>query len=223
MIHESYYWKKELYNDFITISKIRQNKRIYEKSFVKLERALMMGAFIIRKLDEAQKIPPDFLYRQETLEFFVNKGEIVDHMNWHKIDEHYDLSTRTKQTRNWKYILNQLIHSFTLVYVFDDENKLDGIFINTDNTKKDALLYLPIKLILTIFLSISEGSIVKTNSSRDIIGKDENGNFLYGEMKLRDAVYAYPDGFKLDNIICDALNGLIYKKQNNIALTIKTE
>lgn len=220
MIHESYYWKKELYNDFTTISIIRQNKRTYEKSFVKLERALMMGAFIIRKLDEAQKIPPDFLNRQETLDSFVNKGEIVDHMNWHKIDDLYDLSTRTKQTRNWRYILNQLIHSFTLVYVLDDNNKLDGIFINTDNTKKDALLYLPLKLIFTIFLSVSEGSIVSTNSSREIIGKDENGDFLYGEMKLRDAIYAYPDGFKLDNIVNDALNGLIYKRQNYIALTI---
>ena len=90
MIHESYYWKKELYNSFLTIARFRHLKRVNEQSQVKVEKALMIGAYIIRKLHDAQKIPPNFLSKKEQLEFSESKGTIVDHMNWHKIDTHYD-------------------------------------------------------------------------------------------------------------------------------------
>jgi hypothetical protein len=213
MIHESYYWKKEVYSNFTTISKFRQRIRITEKSFVKLELSLLTGFYIIRKLDEAQKIPPDFFKRKETLECFNNTGEIVDHMNWHKIDEIYDFTARRNLDKDWRFIINQIIHSFTLVYIFDDDNRLDGIFINSDKTKKDTLFYVPIKLILSILLTVSEGSIVHSNSDRDIIGHTKEGKDIYGEMKLRSALYSYPENFDLEIIISETLRGNIYRRQ----------
>ena len=61
MIHESFYWKKELYDNFQVIARFRSLQKRYEQSYVKIEKAILMGAYIIRKLDEAQKIPPEFL------------------------------------------------------------------------------------------------------------------------------------------------------------------
>lgn len=64
MIYESYYWKKELYSSFLVLAKFKQLKRPNELSYVKAEKALMIGAYIIRKLDEAQKIPPEILEKK---------------------------------------------------------------------------------------------------------------------------------------------------------------
>ena len=73
MIHESYYWKKELYNSYITIAKFRKLKRRTDQSYVKIEKALMLGAYIVRKLDESKKIPPKLLDNKEFIITHNNK------------------------------------------------------------------------------------------------------------------------------------------------------
>lgn len=141
MINESYYWKKELYNSFLTIAKFRQLKVPKEQSFVNVEKALMIGAFIIRKLDDAEKIPPDFLEKRVLLDFSRSKGTIVDHMNWHKLENHYDLAKIVKTEKNWRFIINQFIHSFTFFFSYDSANKLDGFLINSDKTKRKLCFF----------------------------------------------------------------------------------
>ncbi|MDF7817316.1 hypothetical protein P1X15_06900 [Runella sp. MFBS21] len=214
MIHESYFWKKELYNSFLTIAKFRHLKRITEQSQVKVEKALMIGAYIIRKLDDAQKILPDFLTKKENLEFSESKGTIVDHINWHRIDTLYNFDKVTKTEKDWRFIINQIIHSFSLVFSFDSSDRLDGFLINSDKTKKHALFFLPLETLLMIFLTISEGDITQAHSHRQIIGNDRNGHPKFGEMKLTNAVYSYSDNFDLKTAILNSLNGEIYKREN---------
>ena len=209
MINECYYWKKELYNSFLTISKFRHLKRTTTQSFVNVEKALMIGAFIIRKLNDAEKIPPDFLERKVKLDFSKSKGTIVDHMNWHKIETHYDFDKISKTEKDWKFIINQIIHSFTLFFSYDESNKLDGFFINSDVTKREALFFLSIKDLLIFFLTVSEGSITSASSYRKVT-KDKNGNEELGEMKLKQALYSYPDNFDITKSVTNTLNGEIY-------------
>lgn len=214
MIHESYYWKKELYNSFLTIAKIRHSKRVTEQTQMKVEKALMIGAYIVRKLDDAQKIPPDFLTKKEQLEFFESKGTSVDHMNWHKIDTHYDLDKIIKGEKDWRFIVNQIIHSFSLFFSSDSQDKLDGFFFNSDKTKKQALFFLSIQTLLTIFLTISEGNISEAHSHRQLIGNVNDGKPRFGEMKLYKADYSYPNNFDIKSAILNTLNGEIYKREN---------
>ena len=216
MIHESYFWKKELYNSFLTIAKFRHLKRITEQSQINVEKALMIGAYIIRKLDDAQKTPPDFLTKKELLEFYESKGTIVDHMNWHKIDAHYNFDKITKAEKDWRFIINQIIHSFSLFYSNDSSDKLDGFLINSDKTKKQALFFLPLETLLTIFLTISEGDITEAHSHRIFIGNDSNGQPKLGEMKLTNAVYSYPDNLDIKTAIVNSLNGEFYKRKNDL-------
>ncbi len=215
MIHESHFWKKELYNSFLTIAKFRHLKRITEQSQVNVEKALMIGAYIIRKLDDAQKIPQDFLTKKELLEFFEKKGTIVDHMNWHKIDTLYNFDKITKAEKDWRFIINQIIHSFSLFYSNDSSDKLDGFLINSDKTKKQALFFLPLETLLTIFLTISEGDITEAHFHRKFIGNDSNGQPNFGEMKLTNAVYSYPDNLDIKTVIVNSLNGEFYKRKND--------
>jgi hypothetical protein len=211
MINESYYWKKELYGSFLTIAKFRQLKITKEQSFVNVEKALMIGAFIIRKLDDGEKIPPDFLERKVTLDFSKSKGTIVDHMNWHKLDNHYDLDKIVKIEKDWRFIINQFIHSFTFFFSYDNTNKLDGFLINSDKTKKEALFFLPLKNLLTFFLTVSEGVITSESSYRQSI-KDKNGIIQPGEMRLKNATYTYLSKLNIEKEISETLKGNIYKR-----------
>jgi hypothetical protein len=213
MIHESCFWKKELYNSFLTIAKFRHLKRLTEQSQVKVEKSLIIGAYIIRKLDDAQKIPPDFLTNKEILEFSESKGTIVDHINWHRIDTHYNFDKVTKSENDWRFIINQIIHSFSLVFSFDSCDKLDGFLINSDKTKKQALFFIPLETLLTIFLTISEGDITQAHLHRQFIGNDNNGQTKFGEMKLTNAVYTYPNNFDIKTAITHSLYGEIYKRE----------
>ena len=213
MIHESYYWKNELYNSFLTIARFRHSKQITEELRVETEKALMIGAYIIRKLDEARKIPPKLLSNQEKLDWFKSKGTSVDYMNWHNIDKHYNLEKESKIKRNWRFIVNQIIHSFSLFFSFDGSDKLDGFFVNSDKTKEDGLFFLPIKTLLTIFLSISEGDLTMTHSQRQIVGKEINGEPKFGEMILTDATYSYLDDFNISSAITNSLKGDIYQRK----------
>ncbi|PKP46211.1 MAG: hypothetical protein CVT95_07315 [Bacteroidetes bacterium HGW-Bacteroidetes-12] len=207
MILESYYWKKELYNSFLTIAKFRHSKRITKQSHVKVEKALMIGVYIIRKLDDAQKIPPDFLTKKEQLEFSESKGTIVEHINWHKIDTHYNFDKVIKTEKDWRFIVNQIIHNFSLFFSSNSSDKLNGFLFNSDKTKKQALFFLPLETLLTIFLTISEGNITHANSHRQVIGNDNKEKSKFGERKLTNAVYSFPDNFNIKSAITNSLNG----------------
>ena len=84
--------------------------------------------------------------------------------------------------------MNQLIHSYTIIFSFDNKDILNGIFINSDITKEKSLYYLPIYTILTIFLTVSEGDITDAISYRELIGNDKKDKPVFGEMKLKKTI-----------------------------------
>ena len=116
------------------------------------------------------------------------------------------------EEKDWGFILNQLIHSYTFIYSFDSNDRPDGILINTDWTKKKSLYLLTFELILTIFLTVSEGDITDARLMRELKGKDDNGNPIIGELKLVDAIYSYPISLNISKEIKRTLNGNIYKR-----------
>ena len=83
--------------------------------------------------------------------------------------------------------------------------------LNSDKSKKDRLYFIDYELLLTIFLSVSEGTITSTNMKR-AIKTDKNGNQSMGEFKLINAVYSYPEGFVIHDEIRETLKGNIYTR-----------
>jgi hypothetical protein len=140
MIYESYYWKNELYKNYKCLVNFKKLKRIRDESFGKMEKAIMMSAYIIRKLNDAEKIPSDFITESIKLKKCKTNTKIIDHMNWHRIDENYQLKNGTVENHNWNFIFNQLIHSFTFLPVYNN-NKFCGILFNSDFTKNKYLFF----------------------------------------------------------------------------------
>lgn len=94
MINESYSWKKELHKSYINIVRFSFNKSRNDRDFVVLEKSLMMGAYICRKLQESEKLPPKFLKNKETIKTSkLSDDKIVDAFNSHQIDKNCNLSS----------------------------------------------------------------------------------------------------------------------------------
>jgi len=148
MIYESYYWKNELYKNYRLIVKFISPKYRKDKHFIDLEKAIMISAYIIRKLDDAAKIPSYILNNEINIKKYIANKKIIDIMNWQRIEENYKLENEFEYKDNWRYFINQIIHSFTFIPIFDDNNRFTGIMLNSDKTKNDTLFYICISEII---------------------------------------------------------------------------
>ena len=212
MIYESYPWKAELYKSFKTICKFRRLKRVTENSCVKVEIAVMLSAYIIRKLIDAEKIPKEFIEEEIKARKFDINEKIIDHQNWHKIEKNYNLEKYSLVSKPWRYYLNQIVHSFTFIFSYNDDNMLNGFYINSDKSKNKELYFIYIKEYLYLLLIISEGSIVSSEGKRKIISNKEDIK-EFGEMIQTKAIYGYQKTFNIDKAITDSMNGNIYKRE----------
>ncbi len=209
-----YYWKNELYKSFKTICSFRQLRRPGELSFVNLEKAVMIAAYIVRKLKDAGKIPDFFLSENVSVIEFICKGNIIDILNSHRIDKHYSFKSDRPYSNSWEYFINQIIHSFTYILSYDDNNNFDGILINSDRTKDTSLYLLSIKDFLLLLLKISEGSITDSRYTRDF-ENGKNGELIPGPMKMINAVYGYPIQLDFNRIVEDSMDGNIYGRDKD--------
>ncbi len=205
MIQESYYWRKELYECFVKIAKYRLMKKIKLPSYVKLEKSIMIGSFIIRKLNESEKIPPDMLDRKIILEKFLNIDPSVKSDNIQRIEKYYNTENIQTEERNWLFLINQIIHSFSFQLFYNESGQVEGILVNSDKTKNKAVYLISLKQILELYISISEGEINYIQRKRNDLD----------EMVTVSVKYGYPSSINLEEIINETLKGNIYKRKKN--------
>jgi hypothetical protein len=210
MIYESYYWKNELYKNYRLIVKFISPKYRKDKHFIDLEKAIMISAYIIRKLDDAAKIPSYILNNEINIKKYIANKKTIDIMNWQLIEENYKLENEFEYKDNWKYFINQIIHSFTFIPIFDDNNRFTGIMLNSDKTKNDTLFYICINEIIKLILEISEGELAYAKYSRNDIS--ESWRNIYNDMKLIDGNYNYEPDFSLDEIMKNIEKEKFYKR-----------
>jgi len=211
MIYESYYWKNELYRNYRFIVKFISSKYIKNKHFIKIEKAIMISAYIIRKLDDAAKIPPYILNSEINIKKYIANEKIIDHMNWYRIEENYKLENEFEYKDNWRYFINQIIHSFTFIPIFDDNNRFSGIMLNSDKTKNKSLFYICISEIIKLILEISEGELTNAKYCRNDI--PDSWRNIYNDMKLIDGNYNYEPDFNLNEIMKNIKKGKFYKRK----------
>ncbi len=188
MIHESYYWRKEL----IIISKNIQKKIKVEKNwsdskYAKFEKDIMFGFYIIRKLMEAKKLSNIIGSTKFQLKMFASNGKPITLLNNHRFDENYNFENTKPIKRDLKFLINQFVHSYIfkpIISVVDgkslklienekisDEDyieiyesgdkELTGILFNSDTDKNKFLYEIDIYKIIEIFEKVGNCNITK--------------------------------------------------------------
>lgn len=159
MIYQSTYWKEELFRNAKWLVESLDKKRWTGRGFSKLEKSIMISAYAIRKLHEASKIPPVFMEKDITVGLFNRSDSLMDTLNNHHIEKHYDLSKENATSIKIKYLFNQIIHSYIFCPFFDDQNQFNSILINSDRSRNRGLYNVKLKKLIDIIMYISNGNM----------------------------------------------------------------
>lgn len=174
MICESAFWKEELEKIAAAITRRCQHQRRWpEAALAKLEREVMIGSFIVRKLMDSNKITTILSNADVEISCYPFHGmHIPDHFNWHNIEQFYDVESCSDSKLPLRDVCNQLIHSFVFLPVLDETSRhLAGILFTSDR-KRNAYLYkIEAKKLVDVFHSVATNYPTKMAASRDTKGQ----------------------------------------------------
>jgi hypothetical protein len=140
MIWESKPWKDELLANARLLTQLQKMRRSERRSFA-IERTLFVSVYIMRKLWEAGKLSSAWKERRISCVFHPPKGKTTDRLNWHRIDELYQLDTPTPESLTTIELCHRLIHSFVFVVVEAPKKAIAGFFFASDKTKHRGLWF----------------------------------------------------------------------------------
>jgi hypothetical protein len=148
---ESCYWKEELERIAKSIRTSKKPPRWSERALCVVERDLMLGFFMVRRLIELHKISS--LTRNFQLKVFScpTRGKHVTSLNNHRIHELYDLENEKVQTKKPHYMSNQFIHAYTSFIVRDETRNWSDIYIVSDFDRNDCIWRIPFSEIHRLF------------------------------------------------------------------------
>ena len=159
MISDSTYWKKTLSAHAELLNTKMQQRHWRDESYLKVEQAVMMSCYIVRKLAEAKKITAASYQRPIDLQTFSATGMTVDALNNHRLDELYDINAGIGTMKPFSYVANQLIHSYTFVPVFIEKNMLHGITFNSDKSKSKELYMVKLRTLIEVFAECANSAL----------------------------------------------------------------
>lgn len=179
MIWESIYWKNDLIKISQRLEKVLTKKSIRESSYIKIEKDIMMGFFIVRKLIDSHKISDEVLIQQiPTIECHQVKDTVIDVMSLNSFHHRYDFKMQVKGSLNIRKLCNFVIHSLVFAPVTISGKGLTGILVNTDESQS-KIFAISLMNVVTIFKNVSSDELRITvfTRSADQSGKRMKGKF----------------------------------------------
>jgi hypothetical protein len=149
MIWESKGWKDELLANARSIETLRFKRRSERRSFL-LERAVFISVYVMRKLWEARKLSTSWEGRQIPCIFHPLKRREPDRLNWHRIDEHFNLNISKPNALTAIEFCHRLIHSYVFVEVEGAKQSIIGFYFASDQTKRRGLWFVDIRDLLDL-------------------------------------------------------------------------
>jgi hypothetical protein len=153
---ESYYWKEELARIADLLVRVEKPARWSERSHCVLERELMVGFFMLRRLIELNKVSEATVNYHMSVFSCKARGKRVTQMNGHRIWEMYDMEKEIPETKKPQYISNQFVHAYTSFIARDETRNWSDVFIVSDFGRNDCIWRVPVSIIRNIFIKASE-------------------------------------------------------------------
>ena len=140
MIWESRPWKNELLAKAYLLKKLATKRRSARREF-EIERAVFLSVYIMRKLWEAGKLSSTCERRKIPCIFHRPKNRAPDRLNWHRIDELYNLDVSESDQLTSIDFCHRLIYSYIFILVEGPRKTLAGYFFASDHTKGRGLWF----------------------------------------------------------------------------------
>ncbi len=153
---ESCFWKEELKRIACTITRMRKPPRWSERAHCVVERDLMIGFFLLRRLIELNKVSSAISDRQLQVFSYKSLGKPITRLNGWDIWELYDLENEVAETKKPMYVSNQFIHAYTSLVGRDDTRNWSDVLIVSDYDRNDCIWRIPVATIRALFLDASD-------------------------------------------------------------------
>ncbi|WP_374428716.1 hypothetical protein [Tabrizicola sp.] len=155
MTIESLYWKEELARIAKTIRPVLKPKRWSERAVCTVERDVMIGFFIVRRLIELHKVSSRIADKKLNV-FCAPVTQSITKGNWHRLEENYDWNAEKAEKKSVSYLSNQCIHAY-LSFVFrgKDRNWSDLVVVS-DFDRNKTVWRIPFPEIIELFQEASK-------------------------------------------------------------------
>ena len=115
----------------------------------------MLGFYSVRKLIESKTLS-DSIDKQSfvLLRFERRPDRWVTHLNWHRVDELYDLSASREVARDLPYVCNQFVHSYVFVLRFSKTGGFDNILLASDRERQEGVFFITASQVIDLFEAV---------------------------------------------------------------------
>jgi hypothetical protein len=156
MMIESCYWKEELHRIAKAIKPRRKAARWSERNLCIVERDLMIGFFIVRRLIELHKVSSKT--REFQLDLFAcprtSKPRKISGLN--NLWELYDLNKEKRERKKPMYVSNQFIHAQISNIARDETRNWSDVYIVSDFDRKNCIWRVSLEQIRLLFLTAAD-------------------------------------------------------------------
>lgn len=153
---ESCYWKEELERIARTLKRQARPPRWSQRGVCVIERDLMIGFFLLRRLIELHKVSSRIRDKRLRVFSYGSRGSPVTHLNGHRLPDVYDMDHEIVQTKKPMYISNQFVHACTSFVARDVSRNWSDILLVSDYDKNDCIWRVPIETIRTLFIQAAQ-------------------------------------------------------------------
>lgn len=185
MIFESHVWKKELkkelkiFKKFISTTKIQVKPPDSSYFFLKIEKFFFISAYIVRKLNESQKLSDELISTQIHVIKYPrkNKDKVLDFLSNYHTEQFFNVKQQQDSSLPCISLCNYLIHSFIFDPIFDGQEwRVVGIQVTSDRSRTKALYFISVEKYFEFIEEVIKDHIVKLSFNRDtgVIKKSRN-------------------------------------------------
>lgn len=139
MIWDSSPWRDHLATEAHGIRRRAKSKRMTEKRSLLIERAVFFAAYTMRRLDDANKLSSSWQGAAIKCGKYPSLGDRPTQLNWHHIENFYDLSKPAACSMGARHFCDLIIHSYIFVECVQADQEVEGFFITSDKKVTQAL------------------------------------------------------------------------------------
>jgi hypothetical protein len=152
---ESCYWKEELQRISVCIRRVAKPPRWSERAHSVVERDLMIGFFLLRRLIELNLVSSATTQKPLHVFSYKARGKPVTMTNGHRIRELYDMENEVAETKKPSYVSNQFVHAYTSFVARDESRNWSDVFLVSDFDRNDCIWRVPVPVIESLFREAS--------------------------------------------------------------------
>jgi hypothetical protein len=170
---DSRYWKEELTRIAKTLRRVRNGIRWSERTHCVVERDLMIGFFLVRRLVELHKVSTKTRNHSMTVFSCRLRGKQRRRIDDHDIWELYELENERRESKGPLYLANQFIHAYTSFVRQDESRNWSDAYVVSDYDRNNCIWRIPVADIRNLFLVAAQDYPHTVN----MIYNNENGDY----------------------------------------------